>query len=814
MAAVSTVQRTLLGADYSIAGYSIPLSVGLLSGGIIGWMHSRILLGERKIAAAALCESEDRCRLMSELSPDLMVIHGDGLILQANQKAAALLGAETPAQLCGRNLRDFFPEEFLDSTLPSQDDGPDRTGQAPAWRRVLLPARGAPVTVELASVAIARQGQRCILTIGRDVTGQLLAERELHSREALMQGLFRAAPVGIGISRNRVFIRGNDRFYSMVGYAENEVVGSSSRILYPNEAEFLRAGDELRRMIKAQGNGSTKTKWRRKDGAIIDVLLNATPLDAHDSGGDLVFVALDITDWLDAQRRLESEAARRRILMEVAKDGIAIFDNDHCVLEANASFARMLGYRHEDIVGRHTWDFEAQFDEAKIRSDMPDVSKVQATFETIHQRRDGTTYAAEVSASGAMIENQPMVITITRDISERKRLEIVMLQARQAAEEASRTKSEFLANMSHEIRTPLNGIIGMIELIRRSAKDEAQQGYSEMAIAASKRLTRLLSDILDLSSVEAGSLGIQTAPFDLRKSIDQVCGLLTPTAEQSGLLFHRHVDPALEETFKGDAVRIEQILINLLGNAFKFTKRGSVTLDVHPLPVAPPGCRRILFSVSDTGIGIPDEKLKALFAPFTQADGGYTRSYQGAGLGLAICKRLVSLMGGTMSAESSPGEGTTMRFCLTIEAIAPEADAEPCPDSEGPPLTVQRILLVEDELVNRTVAQRLLEQAGFSVTTAEHGSAALRQLGKERFDLVLMDVQMPEMDGIEATQAIREGKAGEHCRDIPVIAFTGHAMSGDRERFLAAGMNGYVAKPIDWSELEQEIRAVTCLPKT
>ncbi len=639
----------------------------------------------------------------------------------------------------------------------------------------------------------------------RDITEQIKTEEDILKREALMAGVFRAAPVGIGVLVDRVIIKTNDKLCEMAGYTREELIGQSARLLYSSDEEFARVGRKKYAMIQEQGTGSLETKWLCKDGRIIEVFLSSTPLDPDDLLAGVIFTVLDITERVYAQKKTETEAFRRRLLMDAASDGIAIMNGDHAVVEANASFAKMLGYTLKEIIGLHTWEWEANYSEEQIRGGMPDVAKIQTTFETVHKRKDGTTYDAEVSASGAMIGNQPLVITITRDISERKAMELSMFHSMEAAEKANRSKSEFLANMSHEIRTPLNGIVGMLELIRLSAENEEQREYSDTAIASSKRLTRLLSDILDLSSVEAGKLSINSEPFVPEETIYEAYNLFTLMAEQTGLDFKYHVDSSLKERVKGDAGRIEQLLVNLLGNSFKFTTRGSITLEAYPLPHQNPNYKRIMLSVSDTGIGIPDDKIETLYQPFTQVHSGYTRPYQGAGLGLAICKRLVTLMEGSMTIKSSFGEGTTVFLCLPFELAEPEITSEQDLKPKLAILSTLRVLLVEDEKTNRIVAQRLLEHVGTTVVSVEHGMMALEELRKNTFDLILMDVQMPIMDGIETTTAIRAGKAGEHCKDIPIIALTGHAMAGDRNLFLSTGMNDYVSKPIEWSELENKI---------
>jgi CheY-like chemotaxis protein len=301
---------------------------------------------------------------------------------------------------------------------------------------------------------------------------------------------------------------------------------------------------------------------------------------------------------------------------------------------------------------------------------------------------------------------------------------------------------------------------------------------------------------------------ISVEPFDLRETMGLAEQLFLPGCEQKGVKFEAHVDEAVPGMLAGDKSRLLQVLNNLIGNAVKFTEEGSIRVSAASLPATPDGRPRVLFSVEDTGIGIRDEDLSSLFEPFTQADGGYRRKYQGAGLGLSIVRRLVELMGGSMAVAGEPGVGAEFHFCLPFDTVSgpgEEAGGLRKVCAGGRNLCV---LVVEDDVVNRMVMQRLLEKNECEVGVAENGERALEKLRDRHFDAVLMDVQMPVMDGVEATRAIREGGAGEDRSGIPIIALTAYAMSGDREKFLDSGMNGYLAKPVEETDLRVELERV------
>jgi len=386
---------------------------------------------------------------------------------------------------------------------------------------------------------------------------------------------------------------------------------------------------------------------------------------------------------------------------------------------------------------------------------------------------------------------------LCRHIVERKKSQMELLAAKQAAEAASSSKTEFLANMSHEIRTPMNGIMGMVSLMQTTGLTEEQQEYAAMALQSCDRLTRLLTDILDLSSLEARRVRIEKKILDIAEVMQQVADLYRPLAMETGVELRHNISPELQVKVLGDASRLQQVLTNIVGNALKFTRSGSVTMEACRLSSTKKGGLRVLFSVSDTGIGIPDDKIIKLFTAFSQVDEGYARQYQGAGLGLSICNRLVGLMGGSIVVESEPNVGTTIHFSVTFD-MADAGDAAASPDGRHQPPAFKGVkaLMAEDDHISGMVAAKFLTEAGISVMIVDDGKKVLDALRHGRFDLVLMDVQMPVMDGVEATRLIRNGDAGEDNRQVPIIAMTAYAQRGDRERFLKAGMNGYVPKPL------------------
>ncbi|HEY3491057.1 MAG TPA: ATP-binding protein [Candidatus Deferrimicrobiaceae bacterium] len=525
----------------------------------------------------------------------------------------------------------------------------------------------------------------------------------------------------------------------------------------------------------------------------------------------LTFAVYDATRRLSfvQMRAIVSEKRFGSLFERVPEAAFLIEESSWRIIEGNPNAVALLGYERSEFPSLRLTDLLNVKDHVIVESFLSTFSEGAAiNRELTFLRKDGLQVPVEVVGGRLRHGQGDAVLLLARDITDRISWEANLRTVWESAIESSRMKSEFLANMSHEIRTPMNGVLGMLDLVLDTYLTQTQREYLEMSRASAENLMSLINDVLDISRIEAGRMELETVPFSVDELLQSALGPLYSTAKGKGIRMCLEVGKSVPPRVCGDPVRLRQVLMNLAGNAVKFTENGSVTVSVET--AGSPGAGMPLrFRVADTGIGIPKDRQEAIFQAFTQVDSSITRKFGGSGLGLNIAFRLVRLMGGELAVESVEGEGSVFRFDLEMASAEGEAPgARPRPldgsgDSRGG--RDLKVLVVEDNAINRELARIMLEGEGWGVKLASAGPEAIAHFSRESFDLVLMDIQMPGMDGIEVTRRIKSVDAGRG-RHTPVVALTAHALAGDKDRFLASGLDGYVAKPVCRVALVEEIR--------
>jgi signal transduction histidine kinase/ActR/RegA family two-component response regulator len=483
-----------------------------------------------------------------------------------------------------------------------------------------------------------------------------------------------------------------------------------------------------------------------------------------------------------ARDRLEEQHGFLSSLLASLPNPVSVQDASGRILSCNDAFSALVGKSEQKIVGEHESSVGGAFVLEPADGAGLGLNEFECRLADGCVRRMLSSRAPFHTSQGQLAG----YINVLTDVSD-------LAAARLAAEASSRAKSEFLANMSHEIRTPLNGIVGMLQLLSRTYLDAEQKECVFTAIRSSQRLTQLLTDILEISRIEAGKMNVHASEFHFSDLRDSVRDLFAIPAKAKGIELSFDIDESIPSYVVGDEGRLRQILFNLVGNATKFTPRGSVRVEARRVDEGQ--AMLVEFSVTDTGVGIPKEHQEDIFNAFTQVDGSAVRQHGGVGLGLAIVRRLVDVLEGVITVSSEPGQGTTMIVKVPLlpgRSVCLASEELPLPEVKD-----KRILVVEDDPVNQLALTRMLKKLGHFSTLARNGQEALDLLGLEDFDCVLMDIQMPVMDGLEATRRIRAASVDRVSPEIPIIALTGHAMPGDREHFLEQGMSAYLSKPVD-----------------
>jgi len=746
-------------------------------------------------------------------SPDAILGHApDGTIATWNPAAEALFGYRADEVIGQSVARLMRPEDMgLVSTLA------DRLlagAPVPPFEHVVVRKNGALVDV-LATLFPIRDARGDLVAVGsitQDISERKRAAAALLDNEARFRSAFEYAPQGMAVSgSDGRFVRLNAAFCRMVGREADHLVGLSwTDLSASDEPPWLPAA--LVEAARADAPCTVERPLTTGDGRTILVRIKMAVV--RDVGGlacEFVSHAEDVTTQRRAEESLRVSEERYRSLYEKNLAPMFRTDADCRIIEANAAFLALFGCAsRDDVLGRSFCDFVPEGEARPAVQQQLRQNGSLNSFELALQRLDGTAVWALVNVTTIRTGERDARIEGTLvDITARKLAEVEMQRARDAAEVASRLKSDFVANMSHEIRTPMNAIIGMTDLVLDSDLSPEQRDTLLAARAASDELLGLMNDVLDVSMIGVGGVEVARADFDIHELVSQVT---TPHADRvaaKGLFLTCTIDPDVPPVLRGDADRLRQVLRHLLANAVKFTEHGGVTVRVAAAERSA-ATVTVRLSVSDTGIGIDAQSRHTIFDGFAQVDPSSTRRFGGVGLGLRLARQLVTAMQGRLWLESEPGHGTTFHVAIpfdTAEATVVAASAPPLALRPAPHL---RVLVVEDNPVNQKVASRMLAKLGHQVAVADDGRQALAAIREQPFDVVFMDIQMPVMDGLEATAAVRAREAGTPIH-LPIVGLTAHAMSGDRERGLAAGMDAYLTKPVRIVDLDAAIDGLGAL---
>jgi PAS domain S-box-containing protein len=784
-------------------------------GTLIGVLGISRDITARKKTEEALRDSEVNFRTFFESMTDIIMVGTpDGHLLFTNSAVTTTLGYSAD-DLANMNILDLHPSDRLkeaEDIFTAMFKGERDTCPLPLARK-----DGILVPVETRVWFGRWNGTDCIFGISKNLT----AEQEAQQRfERLFQN--NPTPMALSTLPDRTLVDVNTAFLNTLGYTRNEVIGktTSDLGLFPNQDQQDQVADVLN-IIGSISDSELQVKC--KNGTILDGLFSGEIIN-NQGCKYLLTVMIDITERKQAEDKLRQ--ASTRLSLAARAGGVGVWDLDivNNILIWDDQMFSLYGISWENFSGAYEAWQNGLHPEDSIQGDLEIKKAISGEKEFDTEFRvvwpDGTI--RNIRALGLVQRDDAgqalRMIGTNWDITDRMRVEEDLIESNRKLEETTRraesanaAKSDFLANMSHEIRTPMNGVIGMTGLLLDTELTSEQRHYAESVNNSSELLLALLNDILDFSKMEAGKLEMETLNFNLCSLLDDFTSIMCLSASDKGLEFTCDTAPELPTLLCGDPGRLRQILANLANNAVKFTHKGTIAVNVSLLSETETEAF-LHFSVKDTGIGVPADKQNTLFQKFTQADASTTRHYGGTGLGLAISKQLVERMDGEIGIVSKEGCGSefwfNIRMCKQGQSTCTDLPSTPfdatsnCRTCDLSRSTV-RILLAEDNIINQQVALIILKKMGVHADGVANGIEAVRSLETINYDLVLMDVQMPEMDGYEAAQQIRSPQSAVKNHYIPIIAMTGNALQGDREKCLQAGMNDYVSKPVDPQALSE-----------
>ena len=763
---------------------------------------------EQKLAEKKIEEQKKSFQQVISAAPDCIFIKDkQGRYQLANAALQELFGL-AEEEIVGKTDYELSPtneeaDEFAEDDLLALSG----EEQIIAEERI-TDAQGNVKWFQTKKTAVIYQGEKSVLGIARDITKR----REIEQRHWT---LFNEAPYGIVVinPQTRQAIEFNQAVCKMLGYSREEFVE-----LEINDYEVIEKPEETQARVKNILAGSREdfeTKHRTKSGSILNVRVVAKRI-IIDNRAHILAMFQDITEAKQAKKELKASEKKYRTLFSQAGDGIFLADSDFAFIDINDSGCEMLGYSKEELLKMNITDLISEAEMQRLKSSFAEMEAgktLNQDWQLIH--KDGSLIDVDVSTS---MLDEGRFLAVARDISERKKAErkleeyanememknVILEQARNEAKKASQAKSEFLATMSHEIRTPMNSIIGMAELLLETDLDPEQKKYVEIFQSAGDNLLALINDILDLSKIEAGKIELEEKEFDLVDIVEKIAEMMAPKAYEKGLELPSRLSPELPRYLVGDESRLRQVLINLVGNAIKFTHQGEILIQVDLIRRIDTNGKeeaQLLFEVSDTGIGISQEKQEKIFKSFTQADASSTREYGGTGLGLSISKKLVELMGGEIWVESTPKEGSSFYFTITL-AVTEEKSIKVKKVASDFDFSQLSVLIVDDNKTNLFILEEFLTAKGVNVTLANDANEALEIINSYEngipYQLILLDFLMPKKNGFQLAKEIRTDLELE---DIKIMILSSDFNQRQKKDQLFSYVDDFMMKPLRKEEL-------------
>ncbi|WP_042206213.1 PAS domain-containing hybrid sensor histidine kinase/response regulator [Paenibacillus durus] len=773
----------------------------------------------RKQAEEKLRDSERNYRLISENSLDFIsrnAVDGFATYLYASSICLPMYGY-TPEEMTGTRKLDYIHPDDLGMVKNYLKDCMRGKENLPILFRFRCKDGSYMWTETTIRHVYSEDKQEYeIIAVSRDAGGRKQYEMRLEESQNRYKSLFEYNPSAISVMDllGRTLSVNSSMEY-MTGYVRSDLLMAQfTEVIDSDELDYVY--ERYRRAVGGIAQ-TFESRIVHRDGHIVETSMIFVPILVDGDVVGVFSITSDITEHKRHLNQIEKLSYEHALILNSVSEGIFGIDMEGRTMFINPAAADMLGYgpgewtsrSHEDPIQLMRLSGEYAGEQMSMLR-MFSESGMYDEREGVFWRQDGSSFLVNYRMSPLYDKGvRKGTVVVFRDITEEKEIR----RAKESAEQADRAKSEFLAIISHELRTPMNGIIGMTDLLKDTELDEEQRGYAEIISQSGESLLHILNEVLDFSKIEAGMMTLELKEVDLRSVLQGVSDLFYPKVADKRLNLSYDMDPDLPDTLITDEARLRQILVNLVGNAVKFTNSGSIDIEVKLGAVRNPSRIIVLFTVKDTGIGIPEDRQGQLFQSFTQLHPSINRKYGGTGLGLAISKKLAELLGGTIGVDSREGEGSS--FYFTVEAVLPggaapsEAEAE---EEIGEPHGLESsdagrygplsILIAEDHPVNRYLMKTFLQKRGYNPDVAEDGEQAVRAANLKDYDLILMDIQMPLMDGLEATALIRE----KHGPRPIIIAVTAFARKEDREMCIKAGMQDFISKPIHGDDLDRVLK--------